>query len=189
MNQDRNRTSKTLTRTFLALALAAGGVQAIALIADGDFAGTSTAEGWDAAGVARLNAMDLWPQLGALIGAGGRSVTTSFQLPNIWDTTSAFIPAESRGVTRVAGVATGTLEPRPEPPGLPPRAADFAPPITPAPLATTGVATLPSPGEGPVAVLLDDDGTPDPAPVPLPATLWLLGSALLPLLGRGRASQ
>jgi hypothetical protein len=182
MTKQRGSASKTLIRTFLLLALAAAGVQAFALMIDGNVAGTNSAEGWDTAGAARLNGADMWPQLGALLGAGGRVASTAFQLPNIWDTTSAFIAADNRAVVRAPGVATGTLEAPPEPPPLPPRAPNFAAPIPPALAAAGGLAAVPSPAVGPLAVLLDEESSPTPAPVPLPPALWLAGPALLSLV-------
>lgn len=179
-------TSRPLIRIFLALTLIAAGAQAVALIVDADYGGgTPAGEGWDSAAAAQLGAADLWSQVGAILGGGAMRQSMPAVMPNIWDTTSAFIAAAPRQVRVLGTGATGTLEVKPEPPAPIVPAANFAPPLV-VPQAAQFAAQNPPPQPADsVGIALEGDSAPPPAPVPLPASLWLF-AATLPLLRRVR---
>jgi hypothetical protein len=173
-------TSRPLIRIFLVLTLVAAGAQAVALIAEGDFTGgTPAGEGWDSAAAAKLGAADLWSQVGAILNGAAARQALPAMAPNIWDTTSAFIAAAPRQVTMSGPGANGNLEVAREPPAPILPAVHFAPPLIVAQAAQYAAAgSAPPPADSGGIVIEGDSGAPPPAPVPLPASLWLFAAAL-----------
>ncbi|MCP5144790.1 MAG: hypothetical protein H6978_08195 [Gammaproteobacteria bacterium] len=192
-----NFTHRNLVRIAAGLALAAAGVQAVALVAGLDLGrGNNSAEGWDPAGSSELDSNDLWSQIAALVrnGAGGeRQFAVPFQLPTIWDTTGPFLPLRAEQQVAVMP-ATGTLGATEAAPlAVVARQNTFEPQFVRQPGPLQAVADSLNFSSLPYAFLVENaDNGETPEPVPLPPALMMLAPLLPWLLGRrnsGRAKR